>query len=98
MNFLLQKKSNGNDINNWTLDELESQVHLFKKEQQNVTNKNVMQQRLEEIELDDGDDYVYYKTIRSDMKVKTMFFEKPHYVIIDHIELIDGGLFTGKYL
>lgn len=63
MNFLLQKKSNGNDINNWNLDELESMVFLFKKEQEKSQNKNSLQNKIEDIELDDGDDYVYYRTI-----------------------------------
>jgi hypothetical protein len=53
---------------------------------------------MEEIELDDGDEYVYYKTIKSDMKCKTVFYDKAHYVIIDQIEMIEGGLFASKSL
>ncbi len=54
--------------------------------------------RLEDLELDDHDDFVYTKRIKNEQKSKTVFYANPQYVIIDQIELSEGGIFTSKSL
>ncbi len=55
--------------------------------------------KLEDLELEDHDEFVYVKRIRNDKKkAKSIFFNKPSYVIIDQIELSEGGIFTSKSL
>ena len=46
--------------------------------------------------MDDHDDFVYTKKVKNEMKTKTIFSSKPQYVIIDGIELTEGGIFTSK--
>lgn len=48
------------------------------------------------MEIEDDDEVVYYRKIKTELKSKTVFSDKPHYVIIDKIDVIDGGLFSGK--
>lgn len=66
----------------WSFDELETQVYLFKKEQ-----RGSWEDKMEDLEIDDGDEGVYYRMVKTEVKSKTVFHDKPHYVIIDQIEL-----------
>lgn len=86
LNFLLQKKPERTDVTSWTFDELESQVHSFKKFLE-MPNKKTWEIKLDDADIDDGDDSIYYQSVITELKSKTAFHEKPHYVIIDQIEL-----------
>lgn len=50
------------------------------------------------MELDDTEDKVYAKRIKTETKTKTLFYDCSPYVMIETIEIIDGGLFSGKSL
>lgn len=80
------------------MDELESMVQVFKKENTKGVHNAVLE-KLEDLELEDHDDFVYVKRIKNDKKkAKSIFFNKPSYVIIDQIELSEGGIFSSKSL
>lgn len=49
---------------------------------------------LENLELDDAEDVVYAKRYNTELKQKTLFSEEGPYIMIEKIEVIDGGLFT----
>lgn len=55
-----------------------------------------MIEKLENLELDDHEDFVYNKRIKNEQKAKTIFGSSPKYVIIDGVELTEGGIFTSK--
>ena len=53
---------------------------------------------INDLEMDDSEEAIYYKQVVTNVKSKTVFHEKPHYIIIDQIELQEGGFLTGKIL
>lgn len=94
--YLGGERENGKDIDNWSLDELETMVYQFKKLQHQSDQKAKMIEKLENLELDDHEDFVYNKRIKNEQKAKTIFGSSPKYVIIDGVELTEGGIFTSK--
>ena len=73
-------------------------VQMFKKESTKDGQSSV-QEKLEDLELEDYDDFVYVKRVQNDKKkARSIFFNKPSYVIIDQIELSEGGIFSSRSL
>lgn len=53
---------------------------------------------MEDIELDDEDDVVFAKRLKTEIKAKTIFYDCSPYIMIEAVEIIDGGIFSGKSL
>jgi len=96
--FLNQEKHDGQNIDNWNLEELETMVGLFKKAYKVKDLQMIMHQRLEDIELNDDEKTVYLKRITTPLKKKTMLTDKEVYIVISNIDIVDGGIFYGKSL
>lgn len=94
LNFLLEKKPDRTDVTSWTFDELESQVYLFKKHLE-LPLKKSWEIKLDDLEVEDGDEAIYYKSVITELKSKSIFSEKPHFVIIDQIDIVDKSIFLG---
>lgn len=96
--FLHQERQGGENIDNWTIEELETMVVLFKKTIANHSEKEKLESKLEEIELSNAEEYIYAKRMKTAKKKKTVLTETQPYILIDGIEIKDGGLFSGKYI
>lgn len=58
--FLKQEKDNGDDINNWTIEELEFMVQLYQKEYDNHYNPNsqkAITRHIKELDLSTEDEF-----------------------------------------
>ena len=75
--YLGRERENGTDIDNWSLDELETMVYQFRKQLQQADQKSKLMEKLENLELDDHDDFVYTKKIKTEQKTKTVFSSNP---------------------
>lgn len=51
---------------------------------------------MEDIELEDKEDYVYAKRVKTNLKKATIFAKKSPYVMIESIKVIEGGIFSSK--
>ncbi len=96
--FLTSERKNGDDIDTWRMDELETMVVLFKRQCGEKPKEDILKFHLEDIELDDIEDTIYAKKINTEIKNPSKFASQSPYVLIESIEVIDGGLFSGKSL
>lgn len=53
---------------------------------------------LEDLELEDSEDYVYSKNIKTEVKSTTIFADNSPYIMIEGINIVDGGYFSSKQL
>ena len=51
---------------------------------------------MEDIELEDSEEYVYAKKILTEVKAKTIFSDESPYIMIEGINVVDGGYFSSK--
>lgn len=72
-------------MDNWTLEELETLVAVFKRACKDKDPETTFAYQLEDIELEDKDDYVYARLVNSELKKKTLFFDKSPYVMIESL-------------
>jgi hypothetical protein len=96
--FLDLQKIDGQNIDNWNLEELETMVALFKRTYPFNEHDVVYQYKLEDIELFDDERIVYVKRITTPLKQKTTTFDSQIYILISNVDIIDGGIFYGKSL
>lgn len=96
--FLLQEKKDGNDIDNWTIEELETEVSLFKRQTPNKQPKDVLKFKLEDICVDTTNNNSYIKRMKTKRKKKTFLSDIRPYILIEQVDVKEGGLFYGKYL
>ena len=80
------------------MNELETIVSLFKRQCKEKPNSEVLKYQLENIELDDNEEAVYAKRYNTELKTKTIFSEDSPYIMIEKIEVQDGGYFGRNYL
>lgn len=97
-NFLISARNDGDQVDNWTMEELETMVVLFKREIRQKQPILDLQFKLEDIELNDEQASVYAKVIKTPLRSPTTFSTDRHTVQISKIDVIDGGLFYGKSL
>lgn len=69
---------------------------LFKRISKNKDPETQMFFQLEDIELEDKEDYIYAKKIKTNLKKETIFANKSPYVMIESIQIIEGGIFSSK--
>lgn len=95
-NFLQNEKTDGAMIDNWTQEELETMVSLFKRTCQTTDREMEKEYKLEGIELDDQDGAIYVKRIASQPRPQTKISQSEIYVQISNQEIVDSGIFYGK--
>ena len=114
INYCLSKKENGDDLNNWSLNELESIVKEFviSQDQQNQNtqvlsnkieeeNNELKKENLEKIEKFNAEEekVVVKETIIQCRKLeKTELNDKTINVIIENPKTVDGGIFGSNYV
>lgn len=96
--FLHQEKHEGENIDNWTIEELETMVVLFKRSLEDLSAADRLNFLLEELDLNNADDAIYAKRLKTAKKKKTVLTPCQPYILIDGMEIKDGGIFTGKYI
>lgn len=96
--FLHSKRTDGENIDNWSLEELETMVLQFKKETAKSDNSEKLNFKLEELELTNSQEIIYINRISTAKKKKTILSEIQPHITIDNIEIKEGSLFSGKYL
>lgn len=52
-----------------------------------MPSKKSWEVKLDDLDIEDGDESIYYQSVITELKSKTVFNDKPHYIIIDQIEL-----------
>ena len=57
------------------MEELETIVALYKRVAHEKSLDDKLKYELEDLELEDQEDYVYAKRIKTEMKKKTIFYE-----------------------
>ena len=114
INYCLSKKENGDDLNNWSLNELESIVKEFviSQDQQNQNtqvlsnkieeeNNELKKENLEKIEKFNAEEekVVVKETIIQCRKLeKTELNDKTINVTIENPKTVDGGIFGSNYV
>ena len=96
--FLHSEREEGENIDNWTIEELETMVVLFKRKFIEENEKEKLNSKLEELELSNGEDAIYANRIKTAKKKKTVLTETSPYILIEGVEIKDGGLFSGKFI
>ena len=111
INFCLSKKENGDDLNNWTLSELEGIVKEFvssqniqsqqpSQPQKGEDNDELNKENLEKMEKFSADETKTFneKTIECRKLEKTVLNDKKITITIRNPKEIDGGVFGKNYV
>ena len=96
--FLHQERHEGENIDNWTIEELETMVVLFKRTNIDYNEKEKLNAKLEELELSNTEETIYAHRLKTAKKKKTVLTDIQPYILIDGLEVKDGGFLSGKYL
>ena len=83
--FISKERNQGENVDSWSQDELETVVALFKRISKNKDAETQMFFQLEDIELEDNEDYIYAKRVKTNLKKETLFTNKSPYVMIESI-------------
>lgn len=94
--FLGREKPDGQEINNWTFEELESMVILFKRNNRDAFPDLGLAFKLEDYEICDEDKQTFFKRLFTPKKKKTVFYGNKHNITIDKAEILDSGFFGGQ--
>jgi hypothetical protein len=100
--FCLTKKEGGDDINNWTLEELKEIINEFvsqSEEKKNIENKeNLFNSEKKEKDNEENPKVIKEQTIKCRKLLKTALNDKKITVTIKNPKEMDGGLFGKKYI
>lgn len=96
--YIAEKRYNGEDIDNWTLDELETEVEMFKYQLEEKNPHLALKHLLDDIELVDSDNKLYVNSIKTIKKPPTSTGKANTEVNIESIQIKEGGILTGKFL
>lgn len=96
--FLHSQRQDGEDIDNWTIEELESMVALYKRSVVDTSDFERFNFLLEDLELSNSDEYVYAKRYKMAKKKKTVLSATQAYIFVEGTEVKDVGLFSGKQI
>lgn len=94
--FLESERFNGASIDNWTQEELETMVGLFRRNCQYSSPDLELKYKLEEIELDEDEANIYVKRLPAQARPKTATAKNETFVQVSNCEVVDSGLFYGK--
>lgn len=96
--FLRMERAEGENIDTWSIEELETMVVLFKRSLADQNESERINFKLEDLELSNSEDYIYAKRLKAAKKKKTMLANTQAYILVDGMEIKEGGLFSGKYI
>lgn len=92
--LLISERAEGQDVNSWTFDELETRAIVFQKSNPQPKEKLVF--GLEELEINDDEKSVYAKRVKVNLKKETVLSSQPASAEIEEVDLKEGGFFSGK--
>ena len=108
INFCLSKKENGDDLNNWTLQELEEIVKEFVESQtqsqpqtnQKGDNEDLNKENLEKMEKFNADEPKVFKekTVNCRKLEKSQLNDKKITITVKNPKEMDGGVFGKNYV
>ena len=96
INYLIENRLNGEDIDNWNFEELETMVELYKREIRQQQPSLDLHFKLEDMELFDEKSILYCRKERTPARNSTIFSDSTHTIQIKKVGVIDSGLFYGK--
>jgi hypothetical protein len=96
--FMMQERTDGEQIDNWTIEELETMVALYKRHLRSRQPDLDLQYKLEDIELNDEKAAVYAKRVDTARRTPTLLSTTRQTIKIRKIDVIEGGFFYGKSL
>lgn len=96
LHFISNERLQGENVDNWTLEELETLVAVFKRTCKDKDPETLLAYQLEDIELEDKEEFVYARLVNTELKKKTLFFDKSPFVIIESLQVIEGGIFSSR--
>ena len=107
INFCMSKKDNGDDLNNWTHEELSEAVQEFISQQKPLQidiatkeQEEIKQENIEEIEKFNAEEHKNFKEKKLNCKKleKTQLNDNEIKVIVDKPTAVEGGMFTKSYI
>ena len=111
INFCMSKKENGDDLNNWTLEELTQVVQEFVKfhNQDIDTNSNqnanqgeeeIKKENVEKMEKFNAEEHKNFKDIKINCRKleKTQLNNNEIKVVVSSPKEVDGGVFGKNYV
>ncbi len=107
INFCMSKKDNGDDLNNWTYEELSSVVQEFistqkteEPEEKKEGEEEIKQENIEKIEKFNAEEHKNFKerTINCRKLEKTQLNENEIKVEVTKPETVEGGMFGKSYV
>lgn len=96
--FLMSERTDGQNIDNWNYEELETMVGLYKRKLRSRQPDLDLHFKLEDIELNDEKTAVYVKRVETAKRSPTLLSTSKHTVKIRRIDILEGGFFYGKSL
>ena len=107
INFCMSKKDNGDDLNNWTYDELSAIVQEFvlsqqppKEEEKPEEDDNMKPENIEQIEKFNAEEHKNFneKTINCRKLEKTQLNDNEIKVVVGNPTTVEGGMFSKSYI
>jgi hypothetical protein len=109
INFCISKKDNGDDLNNWTYDELSEIVKEFVSSQKQVENEKEQEQKneeeiktenIEKLEKFNAEEHKNFKekTINCKKLEKTQLNDNEVKVTVANPITVEGGMFSKSYI
>lgn len=96
--FLVQERTDGEQIDNWTFEELETMVALYKRTLRGRQPALDLQFKMEDLELNDDKASVYVKRVETARRAPTLLSTARQAIRVRKIDVIEGGFFYGKSL
>lgn len=94
--FMNGEKNDGTNVDNWSLDDLETLVQIFKKQALTKPPEDTLRHLLLDIDVEEGEDTIYCRRIPSSQKQVSFFQGKNVYVMVESLSLVDVGFLGAK--
>ena len=106
INFCMSKKDNGDDLNNWTYEELSSVVHEFvtsqqpPNEEEKKEDDEIKTENIEKIEKFNAEEHKNFKekTINCKKLEKTELSGQEIKIVVANPITVEGGMFGKSYI
>lgn len=96
--FMASERVDGDQIDNWSYEELETMVTLYKRQIKARQPQLDLAFKLEDIELNDDKSAIYARKVETARRQKTFLSSNRQTISIKKIEVLEGGFFYGKSL
>lgn len=96
--FMASERVDGDQIDNWSYEELETMVTLYKRQIKARQPQLELAFKLEDIELNDDKGSIYARRVETAHRQKTLLSSNKQTISIQKIEVLEGGFFYGKSL